>query len=195
MEDQPQTQTGQAPNTLPAPVEPVSDSVDALPEWAQKMIKELRKEAGDHRSKLRQIERAQADAEEKQKAEQGEFKGLFEKAKTELDALKAQLKAAELDAMRSRIGAEFGLPAQLAARLRGDDEVALRADAETLKGALPTSSTPAPTGAVPRVPAGNPGDAPKAKTDAEMRAWLRGTADGPFNQPGVLRINMKAGGE
>lgn len=194
MDEQPQAQPGQAPNTPPAPVEPATESVDALPEWAQKMIKELRKEAGDHRSKLRQIERAQADAEEKQKAEQGEFKGLFEKAKSELDALKAQLKATELDALRARIGAEYGLPSQLAARLQGDDEATMRSDAETLKSALPASTPTPATGAVPRVPAGNPGEAAKA-TSQQMRDWLRGTAEGPFSQPGTLRLNMKSGGE
>lgn len=194
MEDQPQTQQGLTPETTPKPVDPAGEVVEALPEWAQRLIKDIRKENGDMRGKLRHIERAQTEAEEKRQTEQGEFKGLFEKAKTELDALKAQLKATELDALRARIGAEYGLPSQLAARLQGDDEATMRSDAETLKSALPAPTPTPATGAVPRVPAGNPGEAAKA-TSQQMRDWLRGTAEGPFSQPGTLRLNMKSGGE
>lgn len=171
-----------------------AEDVAQLPAWAQTMINALRKDVGDYRVQLRRIERAQKDADEQKATEQGEFKTLYEKAKSERDSLEAKLRATELDAMRAKIGAEYGLPTQLAARLRGDDEAAMRADAETLKTALPATPAPAQPGAVPRVPAGNPGEASKP-TSQQMRDWLRGTADGPFAQPGTLRLNLKSGGE
>ena len=46
--------------------------------------------------------------------------------------LTAKSTAAELDALRSRIAHETGLPFELTARLNGDNEEALRKDAETL---------------------------------------------------------------
>lgn len=57
--------------------------------------------------------------------------------------LTAKNQAAELSALRTRIAHETGLPFELADRLHGGDEKALRADAEAL-GKL-TASKPAPS--------------------------------------------------
>lgn len=66
--------------------------------------------------------------------------------------LTAKNQAAELSALRTRIAHETGLPFELADRLHGDDEKALRADAEAL-GKL-TAAKPAPSS---RILAGNAG--------------------------------------
>jgi hypothetical protein len=73
------------------------------------------------KSKLSDLERAQKDAEE---------------ARKQLDALKSEAETARLDALRTRIGAEKGLPPQLIERLRGEDEDGIRADADALLTAV-----------------------------------------------------------
>lgn len=50
-------------------------------------------------------------------------------------------KQAELQSVRTSIAAQFGLPAELAARLQGDTPDAIRADAELLSKALPKPTT------------------------------------------------------
>lgn len=72
--------------------------------------------------------------------------------------LTAKNQAAELSALRTRIAHETGLPFELADRLHGDDEKALRADAETL-GKL-TAAKPAPSPAYsPETPVTDAADA------------------------------------
>ena len=50
-------------------------------------------------------------------------------------------KAAELTALRAKVGSEAGLPPALIARLSGEDEDAIKADAESLKAAIPAPQT------------------------------------------------------
>lgn len=72
--------------------------------------------------------------------------------------LTAKNQAAELSALRTRIAHETGLPFELADRLHGEDEKALRADAEAL-GKL-TASKPAPSPAYsPETPVTDAADA------------------------------------
>ena len=48
--------------------------------------------------------------------------------------LKSQIASFETEKLRTRVALEHGLPLDLAARLQGDDEEALKADAEKLAG-------------------------------------------------------------
>ena len=79
---------------------PVTDSIDSLPDWAQKLIKELRDEAAKHRVKAKTAEeKAALEAERLQKealAKQGEFEQLYNKTAAELEAEKAFRKRAGL---------------------------------------------------------------------------------------------------
>ena len=52
--------------------------------------------------------------------------------------LMARISGMEQSALRARIASEYGLPAELADRLNGADDAALRKDAETLKGLMGT---------------------------------------------------------
>ena len=62
---------------------------------------------------------------------------------TELATTRAQLEATRLEALRLKVALQEGLPADLAARLVGEDQEALMADARTLKGLVkPTRGTP-----------------------------------------------------
>ena len=51
---------------------------------------------------------------------------------SEIDELRSKVKGYETNSVKMRIAREVGLPAELAERLSGEDEAAIRADAETL---------------------------------------------------------------
>lgn len=61
-------------------------------------------------------------------------------SQAELANARSAQKAAETAALRSRIGAEKSLPAALVARLQGDDETSIAADADLLLAALPPTA-------------------------------------------------------
>ena len=88
---------------------------------------------------------------------------------TELAATRGQLEAARLDAIRYRVALPEGLPVDLAARLVGEDEETLMADAKTLKGLVkPTRGTPdREAGTAPEN-----GTAPKLTADDALRAAI-----------------------
>ncbi len=62
----------------------------------------------------------------------------------QVEALQAQISGYETEALRTKVALSAGLPYDLASRLRGDDEDAMRADAETLAGFLKASEPKAP---------------------------------------------------
>ena len=73
-----------APNKPAVPTTPVAQTVEdvaALPEWAQKAIKDLRAESANHRKAKATAEQAAAQAAEQAAIEQGKWKELYEKAK------------------------------------------------------------------------------------------------------------------
>lgn len=83
--------------------------------------------------------------------------------------LAAKNTAAELSALRTRIAHETGLPYELADRLRGDDEKAIRADAEAFSKL--TAAKPAPSPAYsPEMPVGSATDAAFAALASELNA-------------------------
>jgi len=85
------------------------------------------------------------------------FTEQFTAIQQQLDAEKRARAAAELSAVRARIGAEMRLPAALIERLQGETEDALRKDAEALAAALPPQQQS--TIVSPANPAGDTGDA------------------------------------
>jgi hypothetical protein len=107
--------------------------VDAL--IAERLQRAARK--ADESSK-----KAAAEAEAKALREQGEYKTLYEKEQAKAQELEQRAKGLELAALRRDIAAEVGLPPALAARLMGDDDAALRADAQALLAAIPKPSAP-----------------------------------------------------
>jgi hypothetical protein len=62
--------------------------VKGLPDWAQKLIEDTRKEAAEHRNKLRKAEEEKSKADQKAAEEQGQFKQLWETAQPQLEELK-----------------------------------------------------------------------------------------------------------
>lgn len=109
---------------------------DGAPDWIadpDKAWKEVQKLRAENARK-----RVESKPEPKPKAEEPPTDS------DRIAALENQLRESNLKAMRLEIAAEVGLPKALAARLQGDDEEALRADAEALKALIPEPpSTPA----------------------------------------------------
>lgn len=75
--------------------------IETLPEWAQKLIREVRTEAAAHRTALREAERAAKAAEEARLAEQGEYKKLAEDRAQRVAELEPV--AQEVEALRVKV--------------------------------------------------------------------------------------------
>lgn len=140
--------------------------------------------AGEKTFTQADVDRMVADRLERERKKYAGFEE-YKKAKEELDALKAgqmselekaqaalakaqkeakenadKIKALELTALKSRLAAEGGLPAELADRIRGEDEAAIKADIETLK--LVFKDKGVGGGGVPYTPGGVSGAEPGA---------------------------------
>lgn len=85
-------------------------------------------------------ERSRKKAEEEEAKRKGDFEKLLSEREKELETLRTEIAAERQAALRTKIAAEFKLPAKLADRLQGDDEAALRADAAELAKLLPAEN-------------------------------------------------------
>ena len=109
-------------------------------------------ELGDGGKKALEAERKRANALDKQlKAFQAERDAAEAEKLTELERAQKAAKEAsdrlaeyEKTTMRQKVALDTGLPAALVARLQGDDEESLIADAESLMALLNTPTTPKP---------------------------------------------------
>ncbi len=122
-----QQQTEQKPPETP-PAKP-AERVEDLPDWAQKLIRETRAEAAKHRKDKQAVE-----------GEKQQSTSAAEELQKRIDALEeaheaalARSAEAEKQALRARVALAAGLPEDLAVRLQGDTEDALKKDAEALK--------------------------------------------------------------
>ena len=68
------------PAIVAAPTAQAAEDVAALPEWAQKAIKDLRAESANHRKAKASAEQAAALAAEQSAIEQGKWQELYQKA-------------------------------------------------------------------------------------------------------------------
>lgn len=84
----------------PKPAE-TAGGIETLPEWAQKLIREVRTEAASHRTALREAERAAKAADEARLAEQGEYKKLAEDRAQRVAELEPV--AQEVEALRVKV--------------------------------------------------------------------------------------------
>lgn len=104
---------------------------DELPEWARKELTKVRNEAANYRTRLRDAEDKLKDAKTPEE---------FEVAIAEFKASNAAL---ERSLLVTKVAAKYELPEALAARLQGDDEAAIEADAKSLAALVTTAkSTP-----------------------------------------------------
>ena len=66
--------------------------------------------------------------------------------KTTIDELNAKIHTYETDSVKTKVALEIGLPYQMASRLTGDDEKAIRADAESMAKLIGKTKPTAPMG-------------------------------------------------
>jgi hypothetical protein len=125
-----------------------SPSIEALKAQIKKLEDEAFKRREADRKRREQEQQAEA-ARLEQLQRNGEFEQLTKTQQAAIDELKAQLaeKDAEIakrdyDALRAKVATKHGLPAELAARLVGQTEEELNADAAQLKKLIPTLASP-----------------------------------------------------
>jgi hypothetical protein len=106
--------------------EPEAKPEDELPEWARKELTKARNEAAGYRTRLREAEDKLKDAKTPEE---------FETALTEFRTKNAEL---ERNLVVTKVAAKYELPAELAARLQGEDEAAIEADAKALAALVVT---------------------------------------------------------
>lgn len=127
--------------------DPAAEVVDETPEPA---------ELGDAGKRALAAERARADKAEKAlKALQAEAEqranaelSELERFKKEAEELRAANSKSQLDAIRYAVALDKGIPANLAARLQGEDRESIEADAEALAelvGTKPGAVRPDPS--------------------------------------------------
>lgn len=127
-------------------------SEDALVNLTQAQLNALisnekareRRKIAEKYGDLDELAKAKRLLDEKRQAELSEAEKLQERIaalEREKEQQAQQVRLAELKALRLRVGQELGLPPKLAEKLTGEDEDALRLDAQSVIDALKTWTT------------------------------------------------------
>lgn len=133
-----------------------SDENEALREEGIRALKAERESNKDLRRQLKEL----ADWKE---AQENAGKSDIEKLSAEVTKYKADMEKASRESMRLRVAMEKGLTAKQAARLVGDDEDALRADADDLLSTFRPAVEPE-------------NDTPEVELDSRPKEKLKGGA-------------------
>ncbi len=99
-------------------------------------FKALNERATEAEAGLKARDDAKTAAEKKALEDQNKFKELYETEVKSHDETKGTLATRDQDALRVKIGSELGLSPELASRLVGEDEEAIRQDGEKLAETL-----------------------------------------------------------
>lgn len=174
-----------APAAQPALATQVVDDADTADLFDGKPFDAKR--AKELIDKLREENKALKPTAKKAAEYEAQIKAQKEAEMSEAEKLKARLAEAETkireqaqDQMRRDIASRFGIPMELASRLRGETEEEMKADAEKLVKVLPKPQ-PNPT---------NPGtNAATSETDAQKRARIYGGGSGVLFDPAFARNN------
>lgn len=114
------------------------------------------------RDKISKLETKNAELESENstlKTNVEELNGSIQSKDEEISGLNSQLTNQNLESMRIKIAVQNGIPIEMASRLVGEDEEALRADAESLASFISSKDSPAPLKSVePSVPEGIDGE-------------------------------------
>ena len=114
-----------------------ADSMETLPDWAQKLVKDLRKENAKHRTATTAAEKAAEKQARTQAEEQGEFKKLYEETLAKQQEAETAATAANLAMLKAQVAQKTSLPDALVDRLQGETLEDLEADAQILLDAMP----------------------------------------------------------
>jgi PAB1-binding protein PBP1 len=166
------------PNLPETPAE-VEDEFDK--ERAMNTILKLREVESKYKKMTRDMERIQEEERKRKEAEMTDV----EKFKQRAAELEAELNKQRTETMRMKIASKYQLPDAIAARLQGDTEEEMDADAKSLAELLPKQKK------TPDLPANDIGDGKKGETDAQKRARIYSKGDDLFN-PETIR--EKGGG-
>lgn len=120
---------GTTPTTpeTPSPETPPEGETPEPKVYDEATVKDLRKESAGYRTRLRETETTLTTVQAE-----------LTQAKENIPALESRAREAEALVTRYKVALDAGLPANLADRLRGDDEETLKADAQALKAMLGT---------------------------------------------------------
>ncbi len=129
----------------------------------------LRDRLREAEGKLTAAEQAQAEAEAKRLAEQGEYKALYEKAQAEAQEKADRLAQMERDQLRRDAAQAAGIP-QLWQRLQGETAEELAEDAKTLAAMMQPAQPANGQTARTATPATPQAQGVKGLTDEERRA-------------------------
>ncbi len=182
----PQAGTIQEPQAGPvngqnqAPAAPIAEDVAGLPEWAQRVIRDLRSESAAHRKAKTDAERVAQAAAEKALADNQQWEQLAKQHKAQLDALtpKAELADRLSEQLTAQIEARVKkLPSEVTALDPGDADIVARLawldKAEALAAKL-TGAAQGQTGNKPAPkPAGQPTEQEAAQRELELRRRFR----------------------
>lgn len=139
-----QPATDQTPTPVPVPAASsgaVAGSLGELPEWAQTEIRRARNDAAKYRRERNAIQKALTDKDSDTEVHAGD-----QESRTEIDRLSGELTTAQRDAARLRAALAADVPpgqvADFAARLVGDTDEELAADAVRLRELLGLPTPP-----------------------------------------------------
>lgn len=128
--------TGQEPTQTPPAAPQVGSAgggwLETLPTEAQEYIRQLRDEAAKHRTNAQTLKTQLQGIEDDQLKANQKWEELAQKRQDRIAELEGQLASQALAMLRVKVAQEVGLPAELAERLQGDDEKALKKDAEAM---------------------------------------------------------------
>jgi hypothetical protein len=142
----PQPTPAPAPGGQPGPAAPGGLPSSPVGEtFPRDYVEKLRQEAAEYRTKLKQFEDAQAQAEQQRLAEAGKFEDLARQQATQIKRLEADLAAQQQAILRARIAKKHGIE-DFADRLQGATEAELDADAKAFAARLPKATPPAAPG-------------------------------------------------
>ena len=155
-----------APVAEETPQPAAVDSVDQLPDWAQKLVKDLRSENAKHRTANKAVQKEKEEAERKAAEEQGEYKRLYEAEQAKRVESETEAANLRIARIRDKVARELKLPGALVDRLQGETEEEITADAQALLEAMPKPQAVTTTDAGNGV---NPTPAPVALDEETLR--------------------------
>jgi hypothetical protein len=186
----------QDPPVVEKPTEPQPSEAAGFEDWLKGQPESVQTKYAEHTGGLKSAldaERAKAKEADKLKKKLAEYETAEQKRKeaelseteklaAENKRLQAELEQRKMTDLKRTIAAEFGLPEALATRLQGDDEDAMRADAEQLKAAFPAAEEPGKPKPKPKIMPTNPGDnAAVGETPDQRNARIYGGGSDIFN--------------
>lgn len=150
-------------------------------ERAMNTILKLREIESKYKKVTRDMERIQDEERKRKEAEMTDV----EKYKAKAEELENALKLERTEKMRLKVSSKYQLPEKLAARLQGETEEEMEADAAELAKLLPKQKQ------APQLQSNDVADGKKGETDAQKRARIYNKGANLFD---VDAIRERGGG-